>query len=202
MPNLPDPERDPDLAHRQEDATLLLHRIGSGDRSAIDKLLPLVYAHLRATAGECFRAQPQGHTLQPTALVHEAYLKLIRNPETDWKDRKHFFAVAATAMRQILVDHARGRARLKRGAGAPHVAPSEIQSPSGSERLAILALERALAKLADLSPRQARIIELWFFAGLTVEDVGKVLDVSDRTIRRDWTHARAWLLRELDESGD
>ncbi|MCP3996894.1 MAG: sigma-70 family RNA polymerase sigma factor [bacterium] len=199
MSKIPDSTPDPPRPQRQEDVTLLLHRIKGGDTTAIDELLPLVYQHLRATAGEFFGGQPQQHTLQPTALVHEAFLKLVRNPEMNWRDRKHFFTVAATAMRQILVDHARGKARLKRGAGALHVTHSEIPSPFGAEGVDILDLERALTKLAELSPRQARIIELWFFAGLKVDDVGKVLEVSDRTIRRDWTHARAWLRRELNE---
>lgn len=189
-----------DIEPGREDATLLLKRIGGGDEAAVDALLPLVYDHLRAVAQKYFRAQPADHTLQPTALVHEAYLKLIRSPEANWKDRAHFFAVAATAMRQILTDHARGKARQKRGAGAERVTLSNIQSPSGVEILDLLDLERALRKLGEESPRQARLIELWFFGGLKVKEIAGILGVTERTVRRDWSYARAWLNRELDDT--
>ncbi len=183
------------------DATQLLVRIGDGDTAAIDDLLPLVYDQLRAIAARSFRGQPAEHTLQPTALVHEAFLKMIRNPDAQWKNSGHFFAVAATAMRQILTDHARGKARAKRGGDAEHVSLGQVESPSGNERLDILDLERALTRLASFDPRQARIIELWFFAGQTVEEIAGILQVSSRTIRRDWMHARAWLNRELAGTG-
>jgi len=186
---------------RSADATELLVRIGDGDVAAVDELLPLVYDQLRVIAARSFRGQPAEHTLQPTALVHEVFLKMIRNPDAQWRNSGHFFAVAATAMRQILTDHARGKARAKRGGDAEHVSLGQVESPSGNETLDILDLERALTKLAELDERQARIIELWFFAGLTVDEIAGILDVSPRTIRRDWTHARAWLNRELAGTG-
>jgi RNA polymerase sigma factor (TIGR02999 family) len=183
------------------DATQLLARINAGDLSAADALAPLVYEQLRAIAGSYFRGQPADHTLQPTALVHEAYLKLVRAPESDWEGRVHFCAVAATAMRQILQDRARRRSTAKRG-GDGHREPltNQMATPTGGTPIDIVALNDALERLAVLSPRQARIVELRFFGGLTIEEAADVLEVSHTTIENEWRVARAWLSRELGQS--
>ncbi|HPF38989.1 MAG TPA: ECF-type sigma factor [Phycisphaerae bacterium] len=182
------------------DATRLLARVNDGDSSAANALLPLVYAQLRAIAGGYFRGEPADQTLQPTALVHEAYLKLVRSTESDWQSRMHFCAVAATAMRQILQDRARRRRARKRGGGAQREPlTDQIQTPANGATLDILTLNDALEKLEELSPRKARIVELRFFGGLTIEQVASVLDVSHTTIENEWRVARAWLSRELGE---
>lgn len=174
-------------------ATILLGRISSGDDAAITELLPLVYDELRHIAAGYFRAQPQEHTLQPTALVHEAFMKLVNVSDTDWESRNHFKAVAARAMRQILTDHARSKASAKRGGGIEHVPVHEIDTPAGTHSLDIEALEHALSKLGAQDPCQLQVIELWFFAGLTMREIADLIGVSERTVRRDWRHARAWL---------
>ena len=183
------------------DATLLLARIGQGDSHAAEELLPLVYDELRALAQHYFRGQRPDHTLQPTALVHEAFLKLVRSPTGEWNDRAHFCAVAATAMRQILKNHAREKSALKRGGGAKRVPLSQVETPSGGSAIDAEALGAALDRLDALNPRQSRIVELWFFGGLTMEQIAGLLGVSTRTVERDWRQARAWLNRELREGG-
>ncbi|MDP9172371.1 MAG: sigma-70 family RNA polymerase sigma factor [Planctomycetota bacterium] len=178
--------------------TQLLANLKSGDRSnAASKLMPLVYDEFRALAARQLRRERPDHTLQPTALVHEAYLKLIDQTRVDWQGRTHFFAVGAQAIRRILVDHARQRKRQKRGGGAGRVALDEqvALAPERSEE--ILALDEALQKLAALDPRQEEIVEMRFFGGMSVEEVAEVLGVSKRTVEGDWTMARAWLMREL-----
>ncbi len=182
---------------RRVEATVLLERIRSGDRDAADELLPLVYDELRRIAASYFRAQPHYHTLQPTALVHEAFLKLVNVPGSDWESVNHFKAVAARAMRQILTDHARAKATAKRGGDVEHVPVDGIDTPAGTNTLDLVTLDRALTTLGELDPRQLRIIELWFFAGLTMDEVAKLIDVSERTVRREWRHARAWLNNQL-----
>lgn len=180
------------------DATALLNRISDGDSAAAGDLLPLVYEHLRAVAGSYFRGQPANHSLQPTALVHEAYLKLVNSPSSDWNGRVHFCAVAATAMRQILHDRARRQKAAKRGGGDARRLPLEqVETPTGGTKLDLLSLDEALDKLTELAPRQARIIELRFFGGLTIEQTAEVLGVSHATVENDWRVARAWLNREL-----
>ena len=181
-------------AHRGA-ATLLLHRINDGDSSAAAELLPLVYNQLRAMAGGYFKAQNASHTLQPTALVHEAYLKLVGS-EKDWKSRPHFCAVAATAMRQILMDHARGKRRAKRAGKVVDVTIDDLATPGGTP-LDLVALDDAMAKLAQMQERSARIVELRFFGGLTNPEISQVLGISTSTVERDWRHARAWLRREF-----
>lgn len=183
------------------DVTRLLRRAADGDASASEALLPLVYQELRARAGAYFRGQPANHTLQPTAVVHEAYLKLVNSPSAQWSDRTHFCAVAATAMRQILADHARRRrvaqkAREKRAAELTF-----IESPSQTTTMDLLVLDDVLNKLSAIDARQARLVELRFFGGLSVEDVAAVLGVSDSTVKKEWRRVRAWLNDEL-ESGD
>lgn len=179
-------------------ASQLLARINAGDSTAANALLPLVYAQLRAIAGSYFRGEPADQTLQPTALVHEAYLKLVRSQDSDWQNEMHFCAVAATAMRQILQDRARARRAEKRGRDAQRVPlTDQLQTPANEVALDILSLNDALERLESLSPRKVRIVELRFFGGLTIEQVAEVLGVSHTTIENEWRVARAWLNREL-----
>ncbi|MCH8806129.1 MAG: sigma-70 family RNA polymerase sigma factor [Planctomycetes bacterium] len=179
-------------------ATLLLTRVSDGDSAAVAELLPLVYDQLRAIAGGQFRGQRANHTLQPTALVHEAYLKLVGSG-SPWSSQAHFCAVAATAMRQILSNHARTKRASKRAGHLVDLSVSGIETPSGARVLDLVALDDALTKLAALNQRYARMVELRFFGGLTVEGIAELEDVSPRTVKKDWRSARAWLRRELGE---
>ena len=162
------------------------------------KLMPLVYDELRELAARYLRAERRGHTLQPTALVHEAFMRLIDQDRVDWKGRTHFFAVGAQAMHRILIDHARARGRGKRGGDWQRVVLDEAQTPEDLRNIDLVALKDALETLAALDPQQARIVELRFFGGLTVEEVAHVLEVSKRTVEGDWTHAKAWLRNALN----
>lgn len=181
-------------------ATQLLSELSAGDRSAAERLLPHVYEQLRALAASFFQRQPGNHTLQPTALVHEAYVKLVGSDSGGWQSRKHFFDVAAMAMRQLLTDHARRKASLKYGGEAAQVtlldSDGALAAGDASE-LDVEALDAALTKLAALDTRQGRIVELRYLAGLTTEQTAEVLGVSERTVRLEWQTARAWLRREL-----
>jgi RNA polymerase sigma factor (TIGR02999 family) len=178
--------------------TQLLAGLKDGDRSAAaEKLMPLVYDEFRALAARHLRHERKNHTLQPTALVHEAYLRLIDQTRVDWQGRTHFFAVGAQAIRRILVDHARQRKRQKRGGGAARVALDEAVALAPEREEEILALDEAMEKLAKLDARQARVVEMRFFAGMNVAEVAQELGVSKRTVEGDWTMARAWLMREL-----
>jgi len=178
--------------------TGILFRWSQGDEHALDSLTPLVYRDLRRLAARLLRDERSGHTLQPTALVNEAYLKLAGQAKVQWQNRTHFFAVAARAMRQILVDHARGHLRLKRGAGVT-VLPLEEGLLFEPERSAdLLALDEALNRLAALDARKTRVVELRFFAGLDNEEIAKVLEISPNTVMRDWNMAKAWLRREIE----
>jgi len=168
-----------------------------GDDSAAAELFPLVYDQLRLLAGRCFSGQRRDHTLQPTALVSEAFVKLARNSQSHWQNRAHFLAVAASAMRQILIDHARAKQRQKRGGGALHFTLSEADAPVQTDADELLDLNDALGKLGRLDARQSRIIELRYFGGMTVDEVAHVLDLSKTTIETEWRMARAWLRREL-----
>ncbi len=194
VPTENQPETDP-----RADATLLLGRLEAGDPDAASALLPIVYAELRARAGAYFGGQPADHTLQPTALVHEAYVKLVASPSSGWNSRAHFCAVAATAMRQILIDHARRRA-LAQGARRERAeVATAIVTPGGAGDVDLLALEDVLEKLAVLDERQARLVELRFFGGLSNAEVADLMDVSSRTIEREWRRVRAWLVHALGE---
>lgn len=181
----------------QLETTRLLVDLGRGDPSAAARLLPLVYDELRALAGRYFRRQRSDHTLQPTALVHEAFLRLVDQTHAQWNDRAHFFAVAAQAMRQILINHALARAAAKRGGGRARIALAEDLAPAAEHEFDALALDEALKQLAELDERKARIVELRFFGGLSVEEVAEVLGVSKTTVESDWRMARAWLSRAL-----
>lgn len=180
--------------------TQVLQSIADGDESAVHKLMPLVYDDFRAMAERYLRQESTGHTLQPTALVNEAFLKLVDQKRVDWKGRTHFFAVGAQAMRRILIDHARTRKRQKRGGDRQRVQLDEELTISPNRDEDLLALEEVLEKLETVDPRQARIVELRFFGGLTVAEVAEVLGVSKRTVESEWTMVRAWLRRELSQA--
>ncbi len=179
--------------------TRVLRELQEGDAGAADRLLVLLYGELRALAGGFLRQTPPGHTLQPTALVHEAWLKLAGSPGAAWESRAHFMAVAARAMRQILINHARDKRAAKRGGGAQRITLDEAVSPPVGEarELDLIALDLALSKLAGLSERQSRIVELRFFGGLTIAECAHVLGVGTTTVEDDWRLAKAWLAREL-----
>lgn len=180
------------------DVTSLLVSWRSGDPQALHSLMPLIYAELRQIAARHLRRERSDHTLQPTALVHEAFMRLIDQQGVDWQNRAHFFGVAAEVMRRILVDHARRRQAEKRGGGAMTVALQDgMDWPDGRD-LEIVALDDALDALAQLDPQQSKVVELRFFAGLSVEETAEVLGVSATTVKREWRMARAWLVRELD----
>jgi len=179
------------------DVTALLDHWSRGDRHALDRLLPLVYRELRGIAARQLRNERQGHILQPTALVHEAYFRLVEQRNVDWQNRAHFFGVAAQVMRRVLVDHARRQTARKRGANPQPVALENIIDSSPTPDIQVLALDLALSKLERLDPGLARIVELRAFSGLTVEEAAHVLKVSRSTIKRDWRTAKAWLTREL-----
>ena len=187
---------------RPHDVTRVLAEVTGGDESAAARLMEVVYDELRALAGGCFRGQPAAHTLQPTALVHEAFIRVTKRSGLEFKDRAHFFALCATVMRRILSDHARKRRARKRGGDRGRVSLTNIQTPSGRDEIDVLALDEALARLAERSQRQARIVEYRFFSGMTVEEVARVLEVSVSTVEEDWRMARAWLSVQLSEAGE
>ena len=178
--------------------TRLLLEWGAGDRAALDELVPLVLDELRRLALSYLRRERADHTLQPTALVNEAYLRLVNQQDVRWQSRAHFFGIAANLMRQILVDHARRRAADKRGgADRQRLSLTQAERVAEGEGVDVLALNEALERLSGFDPQQARVVELKFFAGLTIEETGEVLGLSHATIERDWKLARAWLKREL-----
>ncbi|MFC5864996.1 sigma-70 family RNA polymerase sigma factor [Acidicapsa dinghuensis] len=179
------------------DVTELLQELKRGNKAAEAKLIPLVYKELRRIAAIYMRRESPGHSLQPTALVHEAYLRLTGIREVDWQSRSHFFAVSATIMRRILVDHARANQTSKRGDGWDAASLNDAILPSPQKAPEILALDEALDRLALLDERQAKIVELRFFAGMSEEEAGSVLGISSRTVKRDWRVAKAWLFKEL-----
>lgn len=177
--------------------TGLLRAWARGNRPALDELTPLVYAELRRLAASYLRREQPGQTLQPTALVHEAYLRLVDSSLPDWRSRTHFYGVAAHLMRQILVDHAREQNAMKRGGDAIHLALREDVALSPGPEPDLIAVDDALERLAACEPRKAQVVELRFFGGLTEEETADVLCVSAVTVRRDWQFARAWLIRDL-----
>lgn len=190
------------MAESPGEVTVLLRRFRGGEAAAADQLLRLVYQELRRIAGAFMRDERPGHTLQPTALVNEAWLRLADQTRVDWRDRAHFFGVAAQIMRRVLVDHARARLAGKRGAGAAVVSLDWIEIDSGPRKLEeILAVDEALERLRRLDPQQAQIVEMHYFAGMTVKETAEVLGVSPRTVDREWALANAWLRRELSGKG-
>jgi RNA polymerase sigma factor (TIGR02999 family) len=179
------------------DVTRLLADWSNGDRRALDELLPLVYEELRHLANAYLRREREGHTLQSTALVHEAFLRLVKQRDVQWRGRAHFFGIAAQMIRRILVDHARAQRADKRGAGAVRLELDESIAVAQQRDLDLIALDDALGRLAVLDERQSRIVELRFFAGLSVEDTAEVMGISTATVKREWASARAWLFREV-----
>jgi RNA polymerase sigma-70 factor, ECF subfamily len=182
---------------RPGEITQLIQQLCDDTGAAAERLLPLVYQELRALAQSFFEGQRPDHTLQPTALVHEAFIRLVGNTEIQWESRSHFLAVAAKAMRNVLSDHARGRRAAKRGGDWQRVTLSGIGSDAGARAYDACDIDEVLKELADLNERHARIVELRFFAGLTVNEAAAVLGVSERTIRGEWRLARAWLRQRL-----
>ena len=175
----------------------MLERWGGGDVEAAAALIPLVYAELRRMAGGCLRSERPDHTLQCTALVHEAYLRLVKLREVNWQNRAQFFAISAQVMRHILVDHARARRAGKRGAGATLVSLDEALTVPAAENLDLVGLDRSLSRLAAIDDRKVRIVELRYFAGLSIEETAEAVGCSTTTVKREWTIARAWLFRDL-----
>jgi RNA polymerase sigma factor (TIGR02999 family) len=182
--------------------TLLLTRWSSGDKTALDELIPLVYPELRRLAGIFMSRENSGHTLQTSALINEAYLRLVNQQGTDWQDRAHFFAVAAQVMRHILVDHARRYRYGKRGGGTAHVPLDDVAIVCDERALELVALDDALTRLAGIDERKSQIVELRFFGGLTVEETAEVMKLAPITIMREWRAAKAWLGREISEESE
>jgi RNA polymerase sigma factor (TIGR02999 family) len=183
-----------------QQVTRLLRDWSNGDQSALDRLTPLVYSELRRLAGRYLRKERPDHTLQSTALVHEAFIRLVDQRDVKWQNRAHFFGVAAQMIRRILVDHARGRHASKRGSGAPKLSLDEALATPERKDLDLIALDDALNSLAKIDPQQARIVELRFFTGLTVEETAEVLGISPATVKRDWVTAKAWLYRDISRA--
>lgn len=177
--------------------TQIINRLNEGDSQAIAELLPMVYSELHRLAEQQLQGERADHTLQPTALVHEVYIRLVQSAQLRLEKRADFFRVAATVMRHILVNYARDRARIKRGGGRKRVRFDEVFAAFQDRAIDLLALDEALQELATVDPRQQQIVELRFFAGLTVEQTANVLGVSKRTVENDWTLAKVWLLREI-----
>lgn len=177
--------------------TQLLKEWSAGDRRALDRLTPLVYEELRRQAARYLRRERAGHTLQTTALINEAYLRLIGARDVRWQSRAHFFAIAANLMRRVLVEHARRRDAGKRGGSQVRVQLDEALAVADETDVDLLAVDEALDRLAAVDPQQARVVELRFFGGLSVEETARALGVSPKTVKRDWSVARAWLRREI-----
>jgi RNA polymerase sigma factor (TIGR02999 family) len=180
--------------------TQLLQELSGGNKQAFDRLVPLVYEQLRKLAARSLRAERPNHTLRATALVHEAYMHLV-DVDLAWQDRRHFYAVAARVMRQILVDHARSQKRQKRGGGAPQIPLDEAVLVGPETSPDVLNLDESLQRLSDLDRRKAQIVELLFFGGLTYEEIAGVLDVSPATVHRELKMAKAWLYRDMKQTG-
>ena len=188
--------RDGSMDASREDVTVLLTALTKGNQEAASRLIPLVYNELRRLASRYMRRERSDHTLQATALVHEAYLKLVEQ-QVDWQGRAHFFGVAAQMMRRILIDHARGHLRDKRGGGERPVPLDEALVFSPEQSSELVRLDQSLERLAKLDPRQSKIVELRFFGGLTVEQTAEILGISAKTVKRDWSVAKAWLHGDL-----
>lgn len=191
MPNQPQPR-----AAAQGDITALLKAWSDGDQAALEQLTPIVYKELHRLAGRYMKGERPGHSLQTTALVNEAYMRLVDYKRMEWQNRAHFFAVSAQLIRRILVEHARRR-NLKRGAGFRHISLDEIAVTGSGRSADLVALDDAMKALARMDPRKERVVEMRFFGGLSVEETAEVLKVSSVTVMRDWSTAKAWLYREL-----
>jgi len=183
-----------------ENITDLLVSYGRGDKESLDKLMPVVYDELRRQAARYLRREQAGHTLQTTALIHEAYVRLVDQRNVQWQNRAHFFGIAAQMMRRILVDHARTKKRAKRGGSDIRVSLDDATVAVKGQDLDVVAVDEALSRLEQIDKQQSRVVELRFFSGLTVEETAEVMGISPATVKRDWSMAKAWLHREL--SGD
>ena len=191
MPNQPQPGEP-----AQGDITALLKAWSDGNQAALEKLTPIVYKELHRLAGRYMKGERPGHSLQTTALVNEAYMRLVDYKRMEWQNRAHFFAVSAQLIRRILVEHARRR-NLKRGAGFRHISLDDVAVTGSGRSSDLVALDDAMTALARMDPRKERVVEMRFFGGLTVEETAEVLKVSTVTVMRDWSTAKAWLYREL-----
>ena len=187
----------PSVKDGVENITELLVGYSRGDKEALDKLMPIVYDELRRQAARYLRREQAGHTLQTTALIHEAYVRLVDQRNVQWQNRAHFFGIAAQMMRRILVDHARTKKRAKRGGSNVKVSLADAAVPVKEQDLDVVALDEALTRLAAIDEQQSRVVELRFFSGLTVEETAEVMGISPATVKRDWSMAKAWLHREL-----
>ena len=187
----------PSVKDGVENITELLVGYSRGDKEALDKLMPVVYDELRRQAARYLRREQAGHTLQTTALIHEAYVRLVDQRNVQWQNRAHFFGIAAQMMRRILVDHARTKKRVKRGGSGVKVSLADVAVPVKEQDLDVVALDEALTRLAAIDEQQSRVVELRFFSGLTVEETAEVMGISPATVKRDWSMAKAWLHREL-----
>jgi len=183
--------------HSPREVTRVLQAWCRGDRAALDRLVPLIHGELHRLAHRYMRRERAGHTLQTSALVNEAYLRLVDAGRIEWRDRAHFFAVSANLMRRILVDFARSRGYQKRGGNVQKLEFDDARIPSPRRSADLVALDDALTALAEFDPREARVVELRFFGGLSEEETGEALGISSRTVKRDWALAKAWLTREL-----
>jgi RNA polymerase sigma factor (TIGR02999 family) len=183
----------------QSNITELLVGYGRGDKEALDQLMPIVYEELRRQAARYLRREQAGHTLQTTALIHEAYVRLVDQHAVQWQNRAHFFGVAAQMMRRILVDHARTKKRVKRGGSDIRVSLAGANVAVKGQDLDVVALDEALNRLAEIDEQQSRVVELRYFSGLTVEETAEVMGISKATVKRDWSVAKAWLYRELSD---
>ena len=207
-PHPPPPTRD--AAVPDDEVTQLLARWSQGDEAALSRMLPLVYDELRRMAQRHLQREREGHTLQRTGLVHEAYLRLAQQGPLQWQSRAHFFGWASTLMRHILIDHARSRRAGKRGGGAVVLSldamldstGGAVEPPAPEDSLDLLAMDHALKRLEQLDPQQSRVVELRFFGGLSVVETAEALDISPATVKREWSTARAWLLREMGRLRD
>ena len=179
--------------------TQLLEDLSAGKEHALDDLLPVVHSELRRQAARYLRRERHNHTLQPTALVNEAFIRLVDQRNVRWQNRAHFFGIAAQAMRRILIDHARTQQRIKRGGIQQNVTLDEGMLAAAARSIDVLALDQALTRLAAIDARQARVVELRFFAGLSVEETATVMDISAATVKREWSMAKAWLYTQLSQ---
>jgi RNA polymerase sigma factor (TIGR02999 family) len=180
-----------------QEVTQLLVDWGNGNQAALDRLMPVVYTELRQLAHQYMRRERPGHTMQTTALIHEAYLRLVDQNQVRWQHQAHFFGIAARLMRQILIEHARSRTRAKRGGGVGTISLDEAAIVSQARATELLALDDALERLATIDPRKSQVVELRFFGGLSVEEAAQVLNIAPNTVLRDWRMAKAWLRREI-----
>ena len=185
---------------KPHEITELLEQWSGGNQAALDQLYPLVYAELRQLARSYMRREPKGHTLQTTALINEAYVRLVDQQSVRWQNRSHFFAISAQIMRRILVDHARRHLQAKRGGGAKRISLDEAMIVAKERSEEVLMLDEALANLARLDPRRSQVVELRYFAGLNNSEIASVLQISENTVMRDWNLGRAWLYQQLSET--